>query len=83
MEEVTLSDLIRREQHGKHKNSRLVESSRSSNHGRPIASMAEEALTRRDVRAAREMKKSGWANWCGAREDSGIKGGLGRLKGPL
>ena len=41
--------------------------------------MAEEALTRRDVRAAREMKKFGWANWCwcGAREDSGIKGRAG------
>lgn len=37
-------------------------------HGRRIArlawqAVAEEALTRRDVRAAREMKKFGWANW--------------------
>ena len=32
------------------------------------------------MRAAREMKKSGWANWGGAREDSGIKGGPRRLK---
>ena len=32
------------------------------------------------MRAAREMKKFGWANWCGAREDSGIKGRAGRGK---
>ena len=35
------------------------------------------------MRAAREMKKSGWANWCASREDSGIKGGPRRLEDPF
>lgn len=45
--------------------------------------LAEEALTRRDVRAAGEMKKFGWANWCGAREHSGIKRRARRPKDPF
>lgn len=43
--------------------------------------VAEEALTRRDVRAAREMKKFGWANWRWCSRGLRDAGPLGREQG--